>query len=281
MNINDAVKMLSECEIEEAENEVRLLCEKFLSIPMSRSLIMRYDELDKMDGFGEFKEALEKRLTRYPMQYILGEWEFYGMPMRVGEGCLIPRPDTELVAERAVIELKKQGKKEKYRCLDLCTGSGCIAIAVMYQVKQAEFTLVDISDSALKTARENLVLNGVTERARVLRGDAMTRLFEGEKFDLITANPPYIPEKVMAGLEPELSYEPRIALTDGGDGLSFYRAIVEMYKNALTDNGSIIFEHGYDQYEAVSEIAKSNGMSADVIMDYGKRKRGAVLKNLH
>ena len=108
----------------------------------------------------------------------------------------------------------------------------------------------------------------------------MSEIFHSEKFDLVTANPPYIPSEVMQTLEPELEHEPRIALTDEGDGLSFYRAIINLYKYALTDTGVIVLEHGYDQYEKVREIAEENGMSAEVILDYGKRQRGAVLKNV-
>ena len=224
--------------------------------------------------------SLEKRATRYPLQYIIGEWEFYGLRMKVNENCLIPRPDTELVAERAIKELKKMPKKAEFRCVDLCTGSGCIAAAVMSHVKNASFTLVDISKSALDIAKENMELNGFLQRITLVEADVMSEIFHGEKFDLVTANPPYIPSEVMQTLEPELEHEPRIALTDEGDGLSFYRAIIKLYKYALTEDGVIVLEHGCDQYEKVREIAEENGMSAEVILDYGKRQRGAVLKNV-
>ena len=280
MNLYDAEKILSDAGIDDAEFECRLLAERFLRIPMSRSAYMKTGQLDYMPDFGEFRRALEKRATRYPLQYIMGEWEFYGLRMKVNENCLIPRPDTELVAERAIKELKKMPKKTEFRCVDLCTGSGCIAAAVMSHVKNASFTLVDISKSALDVAKENMELNGLLTRTTLVEADVMSEIFHSEKFDLVTANPPYIPSEVMQTLEPELEHEPRIALTDEGDGLSFYRAIINLYKYALADNGVIVLEHGYDQYESVSEIAEENGMSAEVILDYGKRKRGAVLKNV-
>lgn len=280
MNLYDAEKILSDAGIDDAEFECRLLAERFLRIPMSRSAYMKTGQLDYMPDFGEFRRALEKRATRYPLQYIMGEWEFYGLRMKVNENCLIPRPDTELVAERAIKELKKMPKKAEFRCVDLCTGSGCIAAAVMSHVKNARFTLVDISKSALDIAKENMELNGFLQRITLVEADVMSEIFHGEKFDLVTANPPYIPSEVMQTLEPELEHEPRIALTDEGDGLSFYRAIINLYKYALADNGVIVLEHGYDQYESVSEIAEENGMSAEVILDYGKRQRGAVLKNV-
>lgn len=280
MNLYDAEKILSDAGIDDAEFECRLLAERFLRIPMSRSAYMKTGQLDYMPDFGEFRRALEKRATRYPLQYIMGEWEFYGLRMKVNENCLIPRPDTELVAERAIKELKKMPKKAEFRCVDLCTGSGCIAAAVMSQVKNASFTLVDISKSALDIAKGNMELNGLLTRTTLVEADVMSEIFHSEKFDLVTANPPYIPSEVMQTLEPELKHEPRIALTDEGDGLSFYRNIIKLYKYALTDTGVIVLEHGYDQYESVSEIAEENGMSAEVILDYGKRKRGAVLKNV-
>lgn len=280
MNLYDAEKILSDAGIDDAEFECRLLAERFLRIPMSRSAYMKTEQLDYMPDFGEFLRALEKRATRYPIQYIIGEWEFYGLRMKVNENCLIPRPDTELVAERAIKELKKMTKKAEFRCVDLCTGSGCIAAAVMSHVKNASFTLVDISKSALDIAKENMELNGLLTRTTLVEADVMSEIFRSEKFDLVTANPPYIPSEVMQTLEPELEHEPRIALTDEGDGLSFYRAIINLYKYALTEDGVIVLEHGYDQYESVSELAEENGMSAEVILDYGKRQRGAVLKNV-
>ena len=280
MNLYDAEKILSDAGIDDAEFECRLLAERFLRIPMSRSAYMKTGQLDYMPDFGEFRRALEKRATRYPLQYIMGEWEFYGLRMKVNENCLIPRPDTELVAERAIKELKKMPKKAEFRCVDLCTGSGCIAAAVMSRVKNASFTLVDISKSALDVAKGNMELNGLLTRTTLVEADVMSEIFYSEKFDLVTANPPYIPSEVMQTLEPELEHGPRIALTDEGDGLSFYRAIINLYKYALADNGVIVLEHGYDQYESVSEIAEENGMSAEVILDYGKRQRGAVLKNV-
>lgn len=280
MNLYDAEKILSDAGIDDAEFECRLLAERFLRIPMSRSAYMKTGQLDSMPDFGAFVRALEKRATRYPLQYIMGEWEFYGLRMKVNENCLIPRPDTELVAEKAIVELQKMPKKTEFRCVDLCTGSGCIAAAVMSQVKNASFTLVDISKSALDIAKENMELNGFSDRTTIVEADVMTEIFHSEKFDLVTANPPYIPSEVMQTLEPELEHEPRIALTDEGDGLSFYRAIIKLYKYALTEDGVIVLEHSYDQYEKVREIAEENGMSAEVILDYGKRQRGAVLKNV-
>ena len=280
MNLYDAEKILSDAGIDDAEFECRLLAERFLRIPMSRSAYMKTGQLDYMPDFGEFRRALEKRATRYPLQYIMGEWEFYGLRMKVNENCLIPRPDTELVAEKAIVELQKMPKKTEFRCADLCTGSGCIAAAVMSHVKNASFTLVDISKSALDIAKENMELNGFSDRATIVEADVMTEIFHSEKFDLVTANPPYIPSEVMQTLEPELEHEPRIALTDERDGLSFYRAIINLYKYALADNGVIVLEHGCDQYEKVREIAEENGMSAEVILDYGKRQRGAVLKHV-
>jgi release factor glutamine methyltransferase len=281
MRLIDAEKRLADVGIEDAAFESRILAEYFLSVPMSRSVFMRYDELDGMDGFDKFLSALEKRETRYPLQYILGEWEFCGLKFKLNESCLIPRPDTEIIVDAACGILNdiivNDVVKREYRCLDLCTGSGCIAAAVMSRVENAHFTLVDISSGALDMARVNITELGFGGRADFIEADALKEIYHGdEKFDLITANPPYIRADDMPTLEPELSSEPYTALCDGGDGLSFYRAILELYKGRLSDGGAIVFEHGYDQADAVRSLAEAHGMAVRVIKDYGGNDRCTV-----
>ncbi len=281
MRLIDAEKRLRDVGIEEARLESRILAETFLGIPMSRSVFMRGDELEGVDGYGEFVSALEKRLTRYPLQYILGEWEFCGLKIKLNESCLIPRPDTELIVDAACGEIERMGGRDEYRCLDLCTGSGCIAAAVMSRTENTHFTLVDISRGALDMARENMNALGFGGRADYIEADVLKEIYHGnETFDIITANPPYIRAENMPSLEPELSAEPYEALSDGGDGLSFYRAILKLYADRLTESGAIVFEYGYDQAEAVSALVGDCGMSAEGIEDYGKNARGAVIRKM-
>lgn len=277
MNINEISQKLGNAGIEEPLFEARLLCGHFLSLSMTELVLLSKTDLDNFPGYKELSQAVEKRCTRYPLQYILGEWEFYGLKFKVNEKCLIPRPDTEVVTERA-IEVLSGVNSSKKTFADLCTGSGCIAAAVLHEVPDSYAVCVDIDRDTADIARINLERNNVIDRAEIIVGDAASDLFDDEtKFDLVVSNPPYIAEVEMAKLEPELAYEPRIALTDGGDGLSLIRDIVRVYKNHLNENGKIILEHGYRQSEAVREIATDNGMTFEPIYDYGKRTRGAVL----
>lgn len=217
-------------------------------------------------------DAVEKRLRRVPLQYILGKWEFMGLSFVVNGHCLIPRADTEHIAEAAI------SRKPK-RILDLCTGSGCILAAVLHYCPDAAGVAVDIMSDTLAVAAENFRRLGVADRVQIVCGDVRERLFTpAEKFDVITANPPYITAEEMETLAPELSAEPRIALTDGGDGLSLYRAIFANYRGNLAENGVLIVEHGYAQSEAIGALAAEYGMAARVIRDYGGNIRGAELR---
>ncbi|MGN1409788.1 MAG: peptide chain release factor N(5)-glutamine methyltransferase [Eubacteriales bacterium] len=282
MNIKETAERLASAGIRDALYEARLLAKHFLSIQMSTVVMLNETKLDFFAGYDDFAAAVEKRMTRYPLQYILGEWEFYGLPFYVNENCLIPRADTEVIAERAIEELKNIGGDGMKNYLDLCTGSGCIAAAVLKNVPNTFGYCVDIDLETAKLAEKNLDRNELCGRYSVIVGDAGRDLFDSAtKFDLITANPPYISEDEMRTLEPELKYEPRIALTDSGDGLSFYEKIIRVYKNHLKPNGKLIFEHGYTQSDAVCRIATEIGMAPELIFDYGKRARGAVLQRIY
>lgn len=216
-------------------------------------------------------EAVEKRIRRVPLQYILGKWEFMGLPFVVNEHCLIPRADTEHIAEAAIARKPK-------RILDLCTGSGCILAAVLHYCPAATGVAVDLMADALSVAAENFRLLGMAERVELRCADVREkRCVPAERFDVITANPPYIAVAEMETLAPELSAEPRVALTDGGDGLSLYRAILENYCGNLAENGVLILEHGYAQSEAVCAMAAEYGMAVRVILDYGGNVRGAEM----
>ena len=198
-------------------------------------------------------DAVEKRLLRVPLH------------------CLIPRADTEHIAEAAIA-------RKPRRVLDLCTGSGCILASVLHYCPDASGVAVDCMADALAVAAENFRLLGVAERVQIVCGDVRERLIAPEeRFDVITANPPYITADEMKTLAPELSAEPRIALTDGGDGLSLYQAILENFRGNLADGGVFIVEHGYAQSEAVCAMAAEYGMAARVLRDYGGNVRGAEL----
>ena len=273
MTVRDITRILTEAGIDpaDARSEARLLITHFTGKPASYLLAHPDENFDTPD----LTQAVEKRAERCPLQYIIGTWEFYGLPFAVNEHTLIPRPDTELIAEAAIRHTPQNGT-----VLDLCTGSGCIAAAVLANVKSAHGTAVDLYPETLRAAEENLKNLGLSDRCTALCGDATTDLFDPSvTFDVIVSNPPYVTADEMNDLEPDLSFEPSHALTDGGDGLSILEKIIEIYKNHLTPSGTMILEHGWKQSDAVRAIAEQNGMSHEKIMDYGGNVRGALLKN--
>lgn len=203
------------------------------------------------DEIKTVRERLERRLKHEPLQYILGEWEFCGLPFKVGPGVLIPRQDTETLVER-VLPLIKGGRR---RVLDLCAGSGCIGIA-LERLGGAEVTAIEKSREALNYLKENIKLNG--SRLKLSEGDVFAEPLK-EEFDIIVSNPPYIKQEVLKELSPEVLNEPMAALDGGEDGLIFYRRIAERWKSALKDGGYLAFEIGYDQQASVTDIMKSNG----------------------
>lgn len=254
--------------IESAKNEALLIASRVSGLTPAyvyadRTRDYRGDELDFI---------LAKRKERYPLQYLLGEWEFCGYPFTVTPDTLIPRPDTEIIAETAARLLPAGG-----RILDLCTGTGCILAAALMLSGNRAGTAVELYPRTAEVARKNFGRLGLD--VEVVTGDATADLFPpGALFDVITANPPYVTKEEMASLEPELSYEPEAALTDGGDGLSVTGKIIEVYKDHLAPDGVMVIEHGYAQSASVISIAEKNGMSAEVLRDYGGNLRGAVLR---
>lgn len=230
-------------------------------------------------------EACEAAVTRFitgePLAYILGEWEFYGLKLTVTPDVLIPRDDTCALAALAIQQSLFLEKSP--RILDLCTGTGCIGLAIASRVPDSRVTLGDISKEALIVAKQNILRNHFTGRVSALQIDALSRpsSFLG-KFDLIVSNPPYITTQEMKELPKSVAdFEPHLALHGGDDGLVFYRAIAENYKEALKPGGFLCFEFGMGQGNAVCEILENNGYTIlDRARDYNNRER-AVLAQLN
>lgn len=203
--------------------------------------------------------AVARLLAGEPLAYVLGEWEFYGMTLHVDHNVLIPRDDTVAVTELAI--RKALFLDQAPRILDLCTGSGCIGLAVASRVRDAKITLADISKEALAVARKNITAQHQTGRVMAVQSDALAKpnAFLG-KFDMIISNPPYINTEDMAELDVSVKdYEPHLALYGGNDGLDFYRAIAENYKAALKPGGYLCFEFGDGQGDDVCAILEHNG----------------------
>lgn len=194
-----------------------------------------------------------------PMPYILGEWDFYDMTLTVTPDVLIPRDDTTVVTELAI--KKALFLNQNPRILDLCTGSGCIGLAIAKRVKDARVTLGDVSQGALRVARRNTMEQKLATRVKCLPIDVLkpAQEFLGT-FDLIVSNPPYIPTETWKTLDPSVrDYEPRMALDGGADGLDFYRAILENFTPALQPGGWICFEFGIGQENDVCSLLLRHG----------------------
>ena len=205
------------------------------------------------------ENCLERMEKGEPLAYILGEWEFYGLKLYVTKDVLIPRDDTCALAEIAIHQALFL--PEKPRILDLCTGSGCIGIAIASKVSDAKVTLADLSRDALAVARKNVALHHLSGRVSCVQADAMDEppAFLGQ-FDMIVSNPPYIDGKDMQTLEVSVKdFEPHMALFGGEDGLDFYRSITEKYRRCLKPGGYLCYEFGEEQGDDVCEILAANG----------------------
>ena len=194
-----------------------------------------------------------------PLPYLLGEWDFYGLTLTLTRDVLIPRPDTELLASRAIRFL---GEREG-ELLDLCSGSGCIGLAIASRCPRVRVLLGELSDAALAVSRENIVRCGLAERVRAEKLDALLPPTEKRKFSCIVCNPPYIPHSSIASLDVSVrDYEPHSALDGGEDGLLFYRTIPQNWKDSLLSGGAMLFEVGIGQAEAVAEELRRAGFSS-------------------
>jgi len=218
-------------------------------------------------------EAVKRVENGEPLAYVLGEWYFYGLTFKLNDECLIPRPDTEHTVEKAIEALPKNGK-----FIDLCTGSGCIAVSILKNRPDLTAFALDISEKAIEAAKENAALNGVSDRVTFIRADVFS--FDTSAlpyFDAVISNPPYIRSDVVQTLEVAKA-EPIKALDGGTDGLDFYRYIINSYRERLNGNGCFIFEIGYDQKEDITALALSHGLECKVFKDYGGNDRVAVIK---
>lgn len=222
-------------------------------------------------------EYVDRILTGEPLAYVLGEWEFYGLTLAVDKNVLIPRDDTCAVTELAI----RQGLflEQDPRILDLCTGSGCIGLALATRVKDARITLADISREALAVAKKNVTNLKLSGRVSCVQADALAPApaFLG-KFDLIVSNPPYVTSAEMEELPGSVrDFEPHLALCGGGDGLDFYRSIAKNYRSALKPGGYLCLEFGMGQADAVCRILRENGFAIlERTRDYNDRERAVL-----
>jgi len=240
--------------------------------------ILASRELYASEEICQHMDALTARLIAgEPLAYILGEWEFYGLPLYVDRNVLIPRDDTCAVATLAIQKALFLSKDP--RVLDLCTGSGCIGLAIASRVKDARVTLADVSKEALAVAKKNIVRNHLSGRVSCIQADALKKpsAFLG-KFDMIVSNPPYITAQEMRELPRSVSdFEPHLALFGGEDGLDFYRAIAKNYAQALKPGGYLCFEFGMGQGDGVCRILEENQYTIlERTRDYNHIERAVI-----
>lgn len=234
-----------------AKVEARLLLAHVLKCkPID--VLVRYDEQPTDADRTAYRELIKRRVDGWPVAYLLGEKEFYLLPFEVTPAVLIPRPETETLVGEAVALLKKQPAS---LALDLCTGSGCVAVSVAHGAKAARLTATDVSPDALDVARRNAARNKVADRIDFRAGDLFAALPPGAAFDLVATNPPYVTQSELTTLQPEVrDHEPRLALDGGPDGLAFYRRIAAGVAEYLKPGGWLLAEIGATQQEAVTAL---------------------------
>ena len=263
-------KRFSDAGIASARLEAQLL----LAHVLGCSRVQLYTGFDKPLAETElsgYRELIRRRLGGEPVAYLLGEHEFWGMPFTIDPTVLVPRPDTETVVE--VARARRADRSAPCRVLDLCTGSGAIAVSLAQELPAARVVATDVSAAAVALARRNAERNGLSERVDVREGDLWAAV-AGERFDLIASNPPYIASSVIPTLSAEVRREPVIALDGGADGMAFYDRICAAAREHLDPGGALVVEHGYDQADAVRERFEAAGFSAvTLVRDLGKNPR--------
>lgn len=266
----DGAKMLTQAGIDEAELDARYILEYITGLNSAQYFIHSEDIIEKNKA-EEFFRLIERRSKRIPLSYVIGTRDFFGLTFKVDENVLIPEQETELLVEEVIKH--SEGKS----VLDMCTGSGCIAISIALFGKPSKVAASDISEKALKVARENAKSLKAGEIS-FIQGD----MFENvtDKFDIIVSNPPYIETGEIDELMPEVrDYIPRLALDGDIDGLKFYRIISKEAVKKLNKNGRIFYEIGYNQSRAVASILLENGFTDVKIMkDYSGLDRIVMAK---
>jgi len=263
-------------------NEAELVFTEVLNCSRASLYLDKDIVLDKSRS-ALLSSIFERRVTAEPIQYILGKAEFMGLPFIVNKNVFIPRPETEVLVE---IALKKANEivslgASHLKILDLGTGSGCIAISLAKFLPCAKITGVDISQEVLKTALANARLNNVAEKTTFIESDLFTQFsVSNTQYDIIISNPPYIPAAEIESLQPEVKFEPRIALDGGLDGLDFYRNIARESSRYLNKRGLLIMEMGFEQRASIERIFErsENFQIQEVIMDYNNIDRVLVIR---
>lgn len=258
--------------IESPEFEARVIFEELFSRNFGKDIIMgRLGRELSQSERARLEDMVARRISGEPLQYIIGEWEFYGLRFKVGKGVLIPRQDTETLADRA-LSLLKDVKQPKI--MDLCSGTGCIPIALSYHISQAQIYAAELYEDAYNYLEANIANHG--NKVKPYRLDVLdeSAAKQFSALDMITCNPPYLTGKDMSELQKEVSFEPESALYGEDDGLEYYRIIPKIWRESLRKGGYILFEIGCGQAKSVSEILNDCGYSdITVVKDLAGKDR--------
>lgn len=263
-------RILEQAGLPDAALDARFLLEEVCGTNLQTLLVFPEKKVTE-EEVNQYRAFIQRRKDREPTAMILGEWDFMGLTFRLNKSTLIPEQDTEVLVETALEELKRRGLGEApLRILDLCTGSGCILLSLLHELRNAGGLGTDLSEEALEAARENAVRLGLQERAAFRQGDLWEPVGD-ERFDLIVSNPPYVPTEVIPTLEPEVRCgEPYAALDGGEDGLVFYRRIMREAAGHLKPSGIIIVESGFDEAPQIAALMQDQKLRGiRTVKDYG------------
>lgn len=265
------VKLLEEKNFKDAKSDILLLIYEIFDFDFSKWTMYKYDEIKDISKLDKLNEYVKKRFGHMPIQYILNKAYFCGLPFYVNENVLIPRFDTEVLVEE-VLKISKKDKSK--RILDICTGSGAIAIALKKLGGFERVDALDISDKALEVAKRNA--NELDSDINFLKSDMFSSLTSEIKYDIIVSNPPYIQSDVVDTLESEVKdFEPRLALDGDVDGMKFYKIIAKNYENYLADNGVLALEIGYDEADDIRALFE--GKNVVIKKDLANLDRVAII----
>lgn len=278
-------------------NESERVFTEVLGCDRTNLYLNKKSRLDKV--YAKFiSETLKRRICGEPLAYILGKCEFMGLEFKLNQDVLIPRPDTEILVETVLKYVPQCPSAQRssysasvHKCrsaqvkgvdiLEIGTGSGCIAVSLAKFLPEGKIVATDISETALAIARENAELNNVADRVKFIQSDLFSACgLQPAACELIVSNPPYIPKAEIKKLQPEIKYEPSIALDGGKDGLDFYRRIIEESPRFLKKAGFLILEMGFDQCESIKRMFKLSGKFEvkEVIKDYNNIQRVIVAR---
>lgn len=263
-------RILEQAGLPDAALDARFLLEEVCGTNLQTLLVFPEKKVTEEEA-NQYRAFVQRRKDREPTAMILGEWDFMGLTFRLNKSTLIPEQDTEVLVETALEELKRRGPGEApLRILDLCTGSGCILLSLLHELRNADGLGTDLSEEALEAARENAVRLGLQERGTFRQGDLWEPVGD-ERFDLIVSNPPYVPTDVIPTLEPEVRCgEPYAALDGGEDGLVFYRRILKEAAGHLKPSGIIIVESGFDEATQIAALMQDQKLRGiRTVKDYG------------